>query len=128
MHTIKQDYTIKAPISEVWKALTEASMAEQWGAGPAKLDANEGGEFSYWGGDIHGTNTKIETEKRLEQDWYGHNYPDRCYKVTFIFEVRGENETTVRLVQTDVPDEELTDMTEGWPDYYFDPIKKLLEK
>lgn len=52
MKSITQDYTIQAPIEEVYKALTGASTAEQWGAAPAKVDAREGGEYSYWGGDI----------------------------------------------------------------------------
>jgi len=127
MHTIEQTYLIQAPLAKVWEALTDAAVAEQWGAGPAKMDPTEGGEFSYWDGDIHGTNTKVIPEALLVQDWYGHNYPERVYKVTFT--LREDNgTTTVKLRQPNVPDEELQDMTEGWSDYYFDPIKKLLEK
>ena len=128
MHTIHQDYTINAPISQVWRAFTTAETAEQWGAGPAKVDASEGGVFSYWDGDIHGTTTKIETEKLLAQDWYEHDHPERLHKVTFTFESMANNATVVHLAQTDVGDEELTSMADGWQDYYFDPIKKLLEK
>jgi uncharacterized protein YndB with AHSA1/START domain len=67
MHTIQQDYVIKAPISQVWQAFTTAEMAEQWGAGPAKVEVRVG-------------------------------------------------------------DDELKSMGEGWADYYFDPMKSLLEK
>ena len=59
MKSIQQDYVIEAPVSEVWKALTDGPTAEQWGAAPAKVDAHEGGEFSYWDGDIHGTYTNL---------------------------------------------------------------------
>src|ERR1700722_18494774 len=72
---LEQTYVIKAPLTKVWQALTDAKVAEQWGAGPAKVDAHEGGEFSYWNGDIHGVNTKVVPEKLLEQDWYGHDNP-----------------------------------------------------
>jgi len=126
MSQIEQAYTIKAPVSEVWRALTDASVAEQWGAAPAKVDATEGGEFSYWDGDIHGINTKIVPEKLLEQDWYGHDHPERKFRAVFTFEAEG-NVTTVRLVFTgDIEDEQKD--KKDWQEYYFDPIKKLLER
>ena len=127
MKQIEQDYTIKAPISKVWQAFVDPAIIEQWGAGPAKMDATQGGEFGLWDGDIHGTNTKIVPEKLLEQDWYGHDNPERCYKVSYTFTAAGDT-TVVHLSQADVPDDEAQDFEDGWRDYYFDPIKKLLEQ
>lgn len=126
MKQIEQFYTINAPISEVWKALTDASAAEAWGAGPAKVDATEGGIFSYWDGDIHGINTKIIPEQLLEQDWYGHDNPTWKYNVVFTFE--GDTETTtVRMVYSGNILDEQKDIKD-WQECYFDPIKELLEK
>lgn len=83
MSTIKQTYTIKAPINKVWAALTTAESAEQWGATPAKVEAHEGGEFSYWNGDIHGVFTKLVPETLIEQDWYGHDNLAWKYTASF---------------------------------------------
>jgi uncharacterized protein YndB with AHSA1/START domain len=127
MKQVEQTYTIKAPVAKVWQALTDTAVIERWGAGPAKMDAREGGEFSFWGGDIRGTNTKVEPRKLLEQDWYGHENPERCYKVSFTFDVDGDT-TTVRLKQADVPDNEADGFVTDWREYYFDPIQKLLEQ
>ncbi len=127
MKTIEQTYEIKASLTKVWLALTDANTAEKWGAGPAKVDATEGGGFSYWGGDIHGTFTKIEPEKLIEQDWYGHDNSERRYGVSFSL-TEGDERTIVRLVHTDIPDDDDEDWAAGWRDYYFDPIKKLLEE
>jgi len=128
MKHIHQTYTIKAPVSKVWQALTDAARIEQWGAGPAQMNPTEGGEFSLWDGDIHGTNTKVVPDTLLEQDWYGHDNPERCYKVTYTLKAVDGNTTAVALVQADVPDDEAQDFEDGWRDYYFDPIKELLEK
>lgn len=128
MKQFEQTYTINAPVSKVWQALTDASVAEQWGAVPAKVDAREGGEFSYWDGDIHGTYTKLVPEKIIEQDWFEHEYPERLHKVAFTLENKSDTTTAVHLVQTDIGDDEFASMIEGWSDYYFDPIKELLEK
>jgi uncharacterized protein YndB with AHSA1/START domain len=125
MKQIEQTYRLKAPIVEVWQALTDASMAEKWGAGPAKVDATEGGEFSYWDGDIHGTNTRVVPEKLLEQDWYGHDHPERKFKAIFTFETDGEI-TIVHLVFAGDIENEQKDIAD-WQEYYFNPIKALLE-
>lgn len=126
MKSITQDYTIQAPIEEVYKALTDAPTAEQWGAAPAKVDAREGGEYSYWDGDIHGVFTKLVPQKLIEQDWYGHDNPTWKYTVSFVFE--GDHKaTTIHMTFTGDIQDEQKDLAD-WQEYYFDPIKKLLEK
>lgn len=125
MKQIEQTYTINAPIEKVWQALTTAELAEQWGAGPAKMDARVGGEYSYWDGDIHGVFTKLMPGKLIEQDWYGHDNPTWKYKVVFSFE--GDSKATrVHLVYSGNILDEQKDIAD-WREYYFDPIKKLLE-
>lgn len=126
MKQIEQTYEIKAPVSLVWKALTDGPTAEQWGASPAKVETREGGEFSYWDSDIHGTFTKLVPEKFIEQDWYGHDNPTWKYTVSFSFE--GDDETTkVRMIYSGNILDEQKDISD-WREYYFEPIKKLLEK
>lgn len=126
MSQFEQTYTINAPVSKVWQALTTAEMAEQWGASPAKVDAREGGEFSYWDGDIHGVFTKLVPQELIEQDWYGHDNPDWKYTVQFTFE-GDDASTTVHMTYSGNIIDEQKDIKD-WQDYYFTPIKELLEK
>jgi len=126
MKTITQDYRIQAPVTEVYKALTDGPTAEQWGAAPAKADAREGGDFSYWDGDIHGTFTKLVPDTLIEQDWYGHDNP--TWKYTVRFALQGDDKsTTVHMVYSGNILDEQKDLAD-WQDYYFGPIKELLEK
>lgn len=118
---------IYAPIEKVWWALTTAEGAQAWGAGPAKFNAFEGGEFSYWDGDIHGINTRIIPQMLLEQDWFGHDDPSKKYKVTFEFVSRENGAVEVQLTHEGNHDDIQKDIAD-WKDYYFEPIKKLLEK
>lgn len=126
MKQLEQTYTINASVSAVWKALTDGPTAEQWDAAPAKVDATEGGEFSYWDGDIHGVFTKLVPEKLIEQDWYGHDNPTWKYNVTFTFE-GDDKATTVHMVYSGNILDEQKDIKD-WQEYYFEPIKKLLEQ
>jgi uncharacterized protein YndB with AHSA1/START domain len=125
MRQLEQSYIIKSPIEKVWQALTDASLAELWGAAPARVEAKEGVEFSYWDGDIHGVFTKIIPRKFIKQDWYGHDNPAWKYTVQFTFENLGDATKINMIYSGNIVDEqrEIND----WRDYYFDPIKKLLE-
>lgn len=126
MTQIEQTYTVNAPVSKVWQALTSAEIAEQWGAAPAKVDAREGGEFSYWDGDIHGVFTKLVPEQVIVQDWYGHDNPDWKYKVTFTLEGEDKNTKVHMVYSGNILDKEKD--IKDWQEYYFTPIKDLLEK
>ena len=125
MRQFQQVYTIQAPIEKVWQSLTDAETAEKWGAAPAKVDAREGGEFSYWDGDIHGTYVKLVPYELIEQNWYGHDHPERKFSAVFNFEAKG-GVTTVRLTFSGEIEDEQKDK-QDWREYYFAPIKELLE-
>lgn len=127
MKTIEQTYTINAPLANVWEALTDSDIAEKWGAGPAKVKAVEGGIFSYWDGDIHGTFTKIIPHKRIEQEWYGHDNPTWKYTVVFLFEAIAKDETQLTYIYSGNIVDETRDRAD-WYEYYFGPITRLLEE
>lgn len=128
MQTIKQTYTINAPAQQVWEVLTKTKHIEQWTASPAAFDSSEGGTFSLWGGDIHGVNTKVVPPTLLEEDWYSNDdaNPNHCYKVSFALSEKN-GITTIELTHAGVPDSAVKDYADGWHDYYFAPIKSLLE-
>ncbi|HSX30683.1 MAG TPA: SRPBCC domain-containing protein [Candidatus Saccharimonadales bacterium] len=127
MKTIEQTYSIAAPVQQVWQALTDASVMEQWGAGPANSDIREGGSFGLWGGDIHGIYTKLIPEQLIEQDWYGHDHPDWKYQVVFNLTADGARDTTLHMIYSGDIQDEQKDISD-WNEYYFAPIKKLLEQ
>ena len=125
MKTIEQTYEIKAPLEEVWRAFVDSKIIEKWGGGPAKMSDKENNPFSLWGGDIWGTNTKVVKHKLLEQHWTSGKW-EKPSKVQFSFS-EYDGKTTVKLLNTDVPDKSAKDIDQGWKDYYLGPIKELLE-
>ena len=89
------------------------------------MDDKVGTEFVLWGGDIHGTNTRVVKEKMLVQDWYGGDWPEPSrVKFTIASEERG---TKVILVHDGIPDDEVDSIRNGWRDYYLGPMKEFLE-
>jgi len=123
---ITKQYKFNAPIGDVWKALVNAKTIDEWGGGPAAMNDKVGTEFSLWGGDVYGKNLEVIPEKKLVQDWYGGKW-DKPSKATFELSTRC-GKTTLNFSQTDVPEDEVTDIDAGWDDYYFGPMQDLLEK
>lgn len=126
MKSVHQTYKIHAPLSKVWQALVDPSIIDKWGAGPATMDDKEGTSFSLWGGSIHGTNTKVQEHKLLQQDWYsGDKWPEAS-KVSFVLHKFGPI-TSVTLRHTHIPASDAADIAEGWKEYYLGPLKDYLE-
>jgi len=62
------------------------------------------------------------------QTWGMDDWPAGHYsKVTFRFEAV-DGKTKLTFVQTGVPEDLYEDIKQGWKDYYWGPMKEMLEK
>ena len=89
------------------------------------MDDKVGTKFTLWGGDIHGTNTKVVNNKLLEQDWYSGNW-EKPSQVIFKL-IPNKGATKLELIHKNVPEKDLKDIDQGWKDFYLGPLKELLE-
>ena len=126
MTSLEQTYEITAPVEEVWQALVDPTVIEDWGGGPAEMDAEVGTEWKLWGGDIHGRNLEVEPNEKLVQNWYSGEWPAPSICTLELHEKNGA--TTVHLTHTNIPDNEFEEVEAGWHDYYMGPLKQLLEE
>ena len=123
---IHKTYFIDAPAEKVWAALTEPLVIDRWGGGPSKMAAEPGFEFSFWGGDIHGTVVEVEPGKLLVEEWFSGEWSSPSI-ARFIVHAEPDGGTRLALLQTDVPDADAPDIDTGWDEYYLGPIQSLLE-
>ncbi len=125
MKVLKQTYHIQAPIEKVWQALVDPKVIELWSGTEAVMSDIPNSSFKLWGGDIHGVNTEVIPNLMLSQDWYGGEWskPSKVV-ITLVAKNKG---TMVNLKHWDIPEGEEKDFDEGWKDFYFGPIKELLE-
>ena len=126
MKTIKKVYKISATINRVWQALVDPAVIDEWGGGPSKMDSKVGTEFELWNGDIYGKNIEVVSKSKLVQEWFGGDWAKPS--IVTINLKKDDSNTILELDQSDVPDEEFEDIDEGWDDYYFGPMKHMLEK
>lgn len=125
---IRQSVTLKATPHEVYEAIMDSKKHAEFTDSQVTIRREVGGKFSIYGGDIEGTNLELVPDQKIAQSWRYSDWPEGHYsKVTFsLKEVAGG--TRLTFTQTGVPEEHYEDIAQGWQDYYWGPMKEMLEK
>ena len=124
--TIRKVYKISSTIDQVWQALVDPTVINEWGGGSSKMDSEVGTEFKLWNGDIYGKNIEVESKSKLVQEWFGGDWAKPSI-LTFTLK-KDKEDVILELEQTEVPDEEFEDIDNGWDEYYLGPMKQMLER
>jgi activator of HSP90 ATPase len=120
MKTFKKTFKINAEPSDVYSALTNPYTIELWTGYPAIMSEVPDSEFSLWDGDITGKNLEFIQDKKVVQEWYFGDQPEKSNVTITIHPDKGESAVTVE--HTNIPDEDFTDIAEGWREYYIGAI------
>lgn len=126
--TIRQSVTFKAGAGEVYEALMDAKKHSQFTGSAVKMSREAGGKFSVYGGDIQGVNLELVPGQKIVQSWRYSDWPEGHYsRCTFsLKEVPGG--TRLTFTQAVVPEEFYDNISQGWRDYYWEPMKKMFER
>jgi activator of HSP90 ATPase len=118
--TFKKTFRINAEPSDVYSALTNPFTIELWTGYPAIMSEVPGSEFSLWDGDITGKNLEFIKDKKVVQEWYFGDQPEKSNVTITIHPDKEDSAVTVE--HTNIPDEDFADIAEGWRDYYMGAI------
>jgi activator of HSP90 ATPase len=126
--TIKQTVTFKAGPHDVYEALMDSKKHAKFTGDKASISRKVGGKFSAFDGYSEGTNLELVPDSKIVQTWRASDWPEGLYsKVTFVFkEIAGG--TRLAFTQTGIPAELHEEIEQGWRDYYWAPMKEMLEK
>jgi activator of HSP90 ATPase len=126
--TIRQSVTFKADPKAIYEALMDSRKHSQFTGDKASISREVGGKFTAYDSYIEGINLHMEPNKKIVQSWRGSDWPEGHYsRVTFLLQ-EAENGTRLTFTQTGVPDQYYEDISQGWHDYYWKPLKEMLEK
>jgi activator of HSP90 ATPase len=126
--TIRQSITFKATPHEVYEVLMDSDKHSQLTGGKAVISRKIGDKFTAFDGYSEGTNLELIPDTRIVQTWRASDWPEGHYsRVTFSLKEIG-NGTRLTFTQTGVPEEQYEDISQGWRDYYWTPMKEILEK
>lgn len=125
-----QTIIIKASPEEVYSSLMNSKKHSKFTGYSAKISNKIEGKFTVYGGYIEGKNVILIKNKKIVQYWRGtdDSWPKNYFsKVTFLLE-KVKNSTKLIFTHSGVPTEAYKDIKQGWKEYYWDPMKKFLEK
>lgn len=126
MKSYKQYYIIDAEPAVVFAALTNPATIQLWTGETAEMSTEIGSEFSLWSGNITGKNLEFETGKKIVQEWYFGEQPESSI-VTIILHEHKKG-TSAELRHTNIPDEDYTDIVDGWNNMYFAELMDFYEE
>jgi activator of HSP90 ATPase len=125
---IEQTIEFEAKPAEVYDALMNPKKHARFTGAKAVISQEVGGAFSVYDGDIEGNNLELVPNSKIVQHWRSSDWPAGYYsRVTFELN-KIKNGTELKFAQIGVPHEFYDDIKKGWTDYYWKPMKKMLEK
>ncbi len=126
--TIRQSVTIKATPHDVYEALMDSKKHSTLTGDKAVISREVGGKFSAFDEYAEGVNLELVPDKKILQTWRASDWPEGISsKVTFALKAAAGG-TQLTFLQTGVPEEFAGDVSQGWRDYYWAPLKEMLEK
>jgi activator of HSP90 ATPase len=126
--TIRQSVTFKTSPHIIYELLMDSRKHAKFTGEKAALSRKVGGKFTAYAGYINGVNLDLVQDKRIVQSWRGSDWPEEHYsRVTYSLE-KVKSGTRLTFRQSGVPEKHYNDINQGWRDYYWSPMRKMLEK
>ena len=124
--TVRQSVTFSASPHEVYEVLMDSKKHSQLTGSEVGIERKIGSKFSVYDGDIQGVNLELVPDQKIVQSWRYSDWPKGHYsKATFsLKQVPGG--TRLTFTQTGVPEKFFDDIKQGWKDYYWRPMKEML--
>ena len=126
--TIRQSVTIKATPHEVYEALMDSRKHSKFTGAKASISRKIGGKFKAYGDYISGVNLDLVPDKKIIQSWRGSDWPEGHYSRTTFSLKKVKSGTRLTFTHSGVPVKYYKDINQGWRDYYWKPMKEILEK
>jgi len=124
MKTIRQTATIRgATPHDIYEVLMDSKRHGKLSGQSAKVSRRVGGAFSV-GHDLEGKQLALTKDKKIVQTWRANNWEKGHYsKATFRL-AKAAGGTRITFTQTGVPNDKYGEISKGWRDYYWSPLRK----
>ncbi|MGE0638098.1 MAG: SRPBCC domain-containing protein [Bacteroidia bacterium] len=126
----KQKLIFKTTPEEIYNALMDSKKHSQFTGGKAVIGKRAGDDFTAYDGYIKGNNIELIPGKKIVQTWKttDDGWPEEHYStIEFVFKKTKEG-TELQFTHTNIPTTVKADYEQGWEDYYWEPMKAMLEE
>lgn len=124
--SIRQSVTFMASPHTVYELLMDSKKHSVLAGSEAKISRRVGGKFNV-GNEIEGVQLGLVPDEKIMQTWRYADWPKGHYSKAIFSLKKADGKTTLTFTQTGVPSEFCDDIKQGWIDYYWTPMKEILE-
>ncbi|MBU0497174.1 MAG: SRPBCC domain-containing protein [Candidatus Thermoplasmatota archaeon] len=126
--TIHQEVFIEAPPADVYHAFMDSKTHSLFTGDTAHIGKKIGDQFSAFDGYATGENLELKPNKLIVQSWHASDWPNGHHSTIRIELTPQKKGTALIFHQTDVPEEHLYDISNGWWEYYWNPVNTMFTK
>jgi len=126
--TIRQTISFHASAHDVYEMLVDEKKHALFTGGFAQISREVGGTFVTNDGYSDGKNVELVPDVKIVQTWRASDWPDDHYSTLTVTLSPAPSGTNLSFVQTGVPDDQYEEISQGWHDYYGNPMKAALKK
>ncbi len=123
---IFQVIELENTVSEVYKALTDASLLSRLTGMTAQMDTHEGGRFHAWNNKSHGFIMRLVENTRIVQSWRHDDFVDGFYSIVIFDLEPTESGSRVSFNHIGVPEDSAGWLTETWKRDFWVPLSEHL--
>ncbi|HXA77272.1 MAG TPA: SRPBCC family protein [Candidatus Acidoferrales bacterium] len=124
--SLHQEVAFKATPQRIYEVLLDSKQFAAFTGLPAEIDPKAGGAFKMFGGMIVGRNVELIPDQRIVQAWRPTSWGPGVYSIVK-FELRPQGSgVLVVLDHTGFPEGDFDGLSSGWPERYWEPLKKFL--
>ncbi len=126
--TIRQSVTVKASPKVVYAALMDSKTHSRFTEAKAVVSRRVGGSFTAYDGYASGKNLELVPGKRIVQTWRANDWPKGVYSRLTVRLQKTGSSTRLTFTQSRIPARHYATIKRGWIEYYWKPMKEMLER
>lgn len=115
--------TFMCSCEDFYNVLVDRQRVEAWSRGAQVYNAEKGGQFLLFSGNVSGTFTELVDSKKIVKSWRLKHWPDGHHSEATIVLDQTDKGTRMTLTQTGVPETDVERTKQGWKNFYWNPIK-----
>lgn len=124
---IRQEILYAARAQKIYEALIQSEKFAAVTNAPAEIDAQDGGAFSCFDGQITGRTIELVPNERSVQAWRVKAWEPGVYSIVKFTLVPDGDKTKVVLEQSGYPADAESHLGPGWGKMYWEPLKQYLK-
>jgi activator of HSP90 ATPase len=122
--SLHQEVAFTASPKRIYEVLLDSKQFAAFTGLPAEIDPQVGGAFKTFGGRIVGRNVELIPNQRIVQAWRPTSWDPGVYSIVK-FELKPQGPgTLVVLDHTGFPESDFDGLSSGWPERYWEPLRK----